>query len=525
MFSSIFHRYVYIIGILTLIWGLALSPFLISLGQFILAGNWLFEFHFRQKWSQVKLRPYLIYFLLLYLIHVIWLLNTQNFGYALNDLKIKLPLFALPIIFSSTQPLERRELKFILHMFFLAVIVATVISSYVFLGFTEHPSFDTREASLFFSHIRFAVLVVISFYILISILQYKTYQYTFLNKAYYIIGAWLFIFIIGFGAFTGLALLLFTLPFYYLYWLKTQENYKIKTISFIGIGLIFLGVLFIGYSSYKKYYTRNIVDFKTLEKTTLNGNSYKHLNQGIYENKDLVWIYVCDKELKKEWNKVSETKFDDVDEKGQLIRHTLIRYLTSLGYKKDSVGISKLKKDDIRLIEQGYTNHIFKNRFSLYPRLYKYFWEIEQYSESGNPNDHSLTMRIEFFKNAFNTFKRHIWLGTGTGDVNDEILTQYKLDNSILDENWRYRAHNQYLSFLVTFGVIGFTLFFLSLGIGIWKALKYIDSMALAFLLIISFSMLAEDTLETQAGASIAGFFLALFIFGRKLNSDYDKEA
>lgn len=524
MFPVLFHRYVYIIGILTLMGGLSLSPFLISLGQFILAGNWLFEFRFKQKWQQIKNRPALIFFLSVIIIHAIWLINTKNIEPAINDLKIKLPLLALPIIFSSAKPLNKAEFKFILHAFILSIVIATFISSMVFLGFTKHQSHNAREASLFISHIRFAILVVIGFYTLLECSFTKTYQYNFLKIIYPVILIWFLAFIIVFSASTGGALFFLTLPIIVYSWLKQQRSQAIKYTAAVVFTLITASAIAYLGNSIKKFNTRNEVDFSQLDTTTINGNQYIHFDWDAYENKDLIWIYVCDEELGNEWNKISPIKINKQDERGQLIRHTLIRYLTSKGLRKDSAGISMLTTEDIRLIEQGYTNHIFKKSYSLYPRLYQYFWEIEHYIESGDPNAHSLTMRIEYIINAFNAFRRHLWFGTGTGDVNEEILKQYELDKSVLNERWRYRSHNQYLTFLLTFGIIGFIILVVCLYIGIKKVQPYIDRIALAFLIIIAISMLTEDTLETQAGATITAFFLSLLLFGRKTKPEYDKE-
>ena len=38
----------------------------------------------------------------------------------------------------------------------------------------------------------------------------------------------------------------------------------------------------------------------------------------------------------------------------------------------------------------------------------------------------------------------------------------------------------------------------------------------LVFFLIMVFSMLSDDTLETQAGATLFAFFMAFLLFGRK---------
>lgn len=45
--------------------------------------------------------------------------------------------------------------------------------------------------------------------------------------------------------------------------------------------------------------------------------------------------------------------YDDKDLKGQYIRYTIIRYLTSKNYSKDATGINRLKKGDIENIEKG----------------------------------------------------------------------------------------------------------------------------------------------------------------------------
>jgi O-antigen ligase len=197
-----------------------------------------------------------------------------------------------------------------------------------------------------------------------------------------------------------------------------------------------------------------------------------------------------------------------------------MRYLTSLGCKKDSAGFSELTPEDIRMIEDGYTNYIYKTRLSLYPRLYQLYWEIESYIRHGNPSGHSLTQRFEYLKNASHVIKRHFWLGTGTGDVEDEIQLQYKLDKSELEAKWQLKAHNQLVTFFLTFGLIGFIVIAFSVFRAIQLEKNNIDFIALTFMLIVLFSMVNEDTFETQAGASFFAFFFALLIFGRKLSAD-----
>jgi len=258
-----------------------------------------------------------------------------------------------------------------------------------------------------------------------------------------------------------------------------------------------------------------------LEKFTLNGNRYAHFpEENDYENNQRVWLYVCDDELQKEWGKVSTIDFKGRDKRDQLVRTTLVRYITSMGNRKDSAGFSKLSDQDIQMIEEGYTNCIYKNRLSVYPRLYQIFWEIESYMRYGNPSGHSLTQRIEYIKNAIHVIHRHFWFGTGTGDVEDEIQHQYLLDKSKLESKWQLKAHNQLVTFFLSFGLIGFLIILISLYKTLRLEISNIDFIAFAFLLIILFSMVNEDTFETQAGASFFAFFISLLIFGRKLPAD-----
>jgi O-antigen ligase len=115
--------------------------------------------------------------------------------------------------------------------------------------------------------------------------------------------------------------------------------------------------------------------------------------------------------------------------------------------------------------------------------------------------------------------ENNAWIGVGTGDVRDEIEKQYQIDNSILSDEYRLRAHNQFLTFLVSFGIIGLIVFVLSI---IYPLFKITDSyLYLSFVVIALLSMLTEDTLESQAGVTFFAFLniFLLLLENRSLNS------
>ncbi len=516
MFKSTIHRYIYLFGIILTVVSIPFSPFFLSCGQFILVGNWVIEMDYERKLKCLLTRKSILLFSSFYLIHLIWLLNTTDFNYAWNDLRIKLPLLGFPIIIGTSSMITKNEFRIILHFFMASILVATLISFVVYLGWTPIEPIDNRSLSIFISHIRMSLLIDLCIFILLSILICNSNLQLIHKNFYILLLVWFLVFIVFLGAFTGLAILLLVSPFALFFWLSSKENPLYKRWAVLGISSLIICCSVYILLSFHKFNQRNVLDCKQLPVKTISGNYYQHYCNWVdYENKDLVWVNICEVELEDGWNKVSKIDYKGKDQKNQNIRTTIIRYITSLGYKKDSIGLSKLTPVDISMIEEGYTNYIYKKKFSLYPRLYELFWEVEQYVKYGNPSGHSLTQRIEFVKNALGVIKRHFWFGTGTGDVKYEINYQYKTDNSILDQQWQLRAHNQLVTLLLTFGLIGFILIIICVSSTIYIERRNIDFISFSFLLIILFSMLNEDTLETQVGAVFFSFFFSLFLLGR----------
>jgi hypothetical protein len=258
----------------------------------------------------------------------------------------------------------------------------------------------------------------------------------------------------------------------------------------------------------------NKVDYDTLQVTTPSGNTYMHYRDlKDLENGKLVYIYVCEEELLPQWNKRSSLDYLGKDLKGQNLRFTLMRYLTSAGLRKDSGGIWSLSAEDIAAIESGVANIHYKSGFSMYGRLHQLIWEVEQYRNGGNPSGHSLTLRWEYWKTAAAIIARNPLTGVGTGDVPEAFRKQYIDDNSVLEEKWRLRAHNQFLSIAVAFGLPGLLLFVAVLVFTLYTQLRKADTLFLAFWLIAVLSMFTEDTLETQAGVTFFTLFYCLFLF------------
>ncbi len=531
------HYYIHILGTGLLVIGLPVSHFLLSISIILLSINWAAEiissFVFKntvsgfEKITVLKSRKAVWLILSIYLIHLIWFLNTTDFAYGLHDIRIKLPLLALPLIYGTSPRFDKKWFKIILQLFLITVLISSFISTYVILGFSELDLIDSRYASVFISHIRFSLIVVLLIFTLIYMAFFRELYVRPWEKVLYIICiAWFICFLILLQSFTGIVIFLILMPVTIIWWSYNIKRNRLKIISLISTSIIICFMIFYGVYSYARYNKKHDKKTTALEKFTINGNPYMNdFNNEEYENGYLIWLNVSEFELRKEWNNKSSYKYDSLDRKGQLLRNTLIRYLTSLGYKKDSVGISKLTPEDIMMIEKGYTNHLFKHEFALYPRIYILLWEIEQYCKTGDPNGKSLGQRLEYLKTGIHILKRHFWFGTGTGDPNNEFHEQYKIDNSKLNPGLRHRTHNQFITLFLTFGIFGFLWFLIALFVPPILEKKYGHYLFTLFFLIGILSMLNEDTLETHVGVSFFAFFYSFFLFSTPENGSQSYES
>jgi hypothetical protein len=512
------YRGIYIFGIAVLAASLPLSIFTTSVAEIILVANWLIERNFSEKWNILQTRKSLLLIISVYIIHVLWLINTSDFNYAFHDLRIKLPMLVLPVVIGTTRSLERIHLKWILVFFTLAVLVGTLSSALVLFKIIPYQFNDIRQISLFVDHIRFSLLINIAIFSLLYIIisgEFKLMRWEYV--VYSIVAAWLALFLVMLQALTGL--LVFMITAFLLFWIyfRNIKHIVIRwTFAVFIIAALLIAVSYIT-KSVTKFYTVEEVDRDKIDKLTVNGNPYIHdFSKKNFENGKYVWLFFCEKELRNEWNKKSIIAYDSIDLKGQEIKFTLIRYMTSKGLRKDSVGVSRLTDKDVRLIENGNANYIYGKKLSLYPKIYEVLWQIDVFRRGENPSGHSVTQRIWYLQAGIGIIKQHFWFGTGTGDVANAFSKYYDETGSKLDKSWRKRAHNQYITFFLTFGIFGFLWIMFSLIYPPFLEKKWKDYFFVMFFIIGFLSMINEDTLETHIGNSFFSFFYALFLLGVK---------
>ena len=510
------HQQVYYYTLIAIAVSLPLSIFTTSMFQLLLLINWLVELKYIEKWRKVLSNRALQVFLLIFALHLLGLLWSEDLSYGLRLIKIKLPLLALPIIIATSVPLSMIQVRRILLFFSGAVFVSSMASMLKRAGLLSGGIEGYRDVSLFVHHIRFSLMFVlgllISFYFLII---HRSSVFKAERIYHMVVLIWFSLFLLILKSLSGImvaGLLAFFLLLLAFFEIRDPVIRFLVLVPFIMIPLF--SILYLNHAV-EKYYTIDDLVTEELESFTSEGNPYVHRtgNQEV-ENGHYVWIHVCEAELEREWNRVSSLAYNDTTSTGYSVKVTLIRYLTSKGLRKDGAGVKQLSEAEIRAIEKGMANHIFLKRFRLYPRIYEVIWEFDRYKMGDTPNDKSVVQRYIYMQAGWSIARQNLLFGTGNGDVLQEYKLYYDAVNSPLAEDQRRGAHIQYFSELIAFGIPGLLIFLGALVLPLFLAHRQHSFLATGFLILLLLSMLSGGTLDSATGAALTGLFYSLFLFG-----------
>lgn len=514
--NSNLHRQIYFSLLLLLAASLPLSIFATSVIQFLLLINWGLEGNYREKWNRLRQNRSFWVYVVFYVVHLIGMAWSSDIQYGLKDLKIKLPLLIIPFLVVSSGALSLKQIRYILAAFIAGNMIGSLASLLALLNVIGADMESYRNASLFINHIRFSLMIVLSImFAAYMLFRKEPGENKYLRLMYLSAILWLPVFLVILRSLSGIVIVVVVVLFLSYILVRTVPDRAgrfMLTVLIVTIPLFL--IIYIG-SAIDRFYSFEEIDPAELDSLTVQGNAYIHYpEKRETENGNFVWINVCPRELEQEWSKVSDYDYKGKADNGDFIRFTLIRYLTSKGLRKDAAGVRQLDSTDIQAIESGIANHIYLNRFKLYPRIYEVIWEFDRYRLGFSPNDKSLVQRYYYLKAGIHIASENLLYGVGTGDVRQAFDSYYEESDSPLRLERRRRAHNQYLTLAVAFGIPGLLISLLALVIPVSMNNHWRSYMALVFLLTMALSMLDEDTLENTPGAVMFGLFYALFVFG-----------
>lgn len=514
MTSTDLKRVLYISAISATAFSLPLSVWLLSFFTILTLLVWILDGGLARINLLFGEKKDILMFFAFYLVYLVWMMNTSDIRSGMTELRLKIPVLVFPLVTGLSSPVREKELRTIISSFIFGIIISSAYGVVEGAGAVFSGLADPRSLSPFISNIRMALMVVFGIFSAAWFI-FKRPVWNLWNIFFFTSVIWMITYLFLLLSLTGLILFLIVLVIS-LYFAVNRSDYRILrlTYPFLVALAIIISLFFILRQVRLFYLPRYPYSLPPAEFSAA-GNRYSNdLSRKDIENGNRVWIYLCESELRKEWNKKGSIPYDSTDRAGQELRYTLARYMTSAGLRKDSAGMAMLDKTDIINIESGMTNRLFPVWSPWKRKIYEVIWQIDYYRNGGNPSRHSLTQRLEFLKTGFQIFKSSPFFGIGTGDIALAYAAQYTKNHSRLEPGFRLLCHNQFLTFLISFGIAGTLIICIALFYPFFITRGYRNYLALVFFIIIILSMLGEDTFETHTGITLFSYFYSVFIFG-----------
>jgi O-antigen ligase len=153
-------------------------------------------------------------------------------------------------------------------------------------------------------------------------------------------------------------------------------------------------------------------------------------------------------------------------------------------------------------------NPVYESHNPVRKMVYVMLFEREFYVHTHAVRGFSLLQRFELWQATVNVIRYNRWIGVGTGDVDDALHAELRNMNSELADTSK-RSHNQYLSLMAAFGVVGAVLLLVMFLRPLVRRATKPSPLMVAWMLTVLISFLTEDTLDTLAGILFCTFFLA----------------
>jgi O-antigen ligase len=125
--------------------------------------------------------------------------------------------------------------------------------------------------------------------------------------------------------------------------------------------------------------------------------------------------------------------------------------------------------------------------------------------------EESSNVRVKIWRISFDLAKDN-FLGTGSGDVNDDLRNAYKENNLYNAAKKNLNAHNQYLQIWIGGGYIGLLLFIIWLAVPLNIAFQSRNIPAILLIIMLGLNFLTESMFEAQAGLNFFPLMIAMLL-------------
>jgi hypothetical protein len=515
----------YLLSLAAFLIALPTSIALISITSVSLLIVWALTGDYKAKRNRLIHNKSALLLMSIPLLYLIGLCFTHHFSIGIQEFNKSIYWFLFAFVLSSSPPVSKKITYRLLGIYILVVSIAAGVALCKLFFLDAIHFFDFRKVT-WIDHIPFSYQIAFAAWLIF----YFIYQEKFsaLNKI-------LLIFLIIFLTVSLFALKSFTGYLYFgvmsftaLLWLIWQTTSKILKYTYLGLAIFLLvfPVCYV-YSCVKNFYATTEYTANEIVTYTAKGNLYRHnFEDKTKENGNYVRLFMCEEELKPLWDAHCNKQYESITSDGYPLKSVIIRYMTSKGLPKDAEGFAQLTQQDINNIENEITNYIFaENKLSVYPRVYAVIWEMDQYRIGQNPNQKTLAQRIDLAMLAFRMVKNHFWVGIGLGNnakAYEEVIIQSDAKLSFPETG---SSHNQYLNYMIRFGILG-TLYILGVLTYVFlKGRKNNPFLLTLFFVSMLFANFGDANWETFVGLNYFVFFFGFFMWLTPKNLTSNTEA
>ncbi|MNF79262.1 O-Antigen ligase [compost metagenome] len=123
----------------------------------------------------------------------------------------------------------------------------------------------------------------------------------------------------------------------------------------------------------------------------------------------------------------------------------------------------------------------------------------------------SLVTRVSIWKSAWELSVQNLPFGVGAADGKSELNKYYAATNQQFLAKYEFPTHNQFLDFLLKFGILGPLVVILYIFTICYLGYDLKNGMILSFFLIFFTSNLTDDFLLRFDGIAFSGLWLSIF--------------
>tara|TARA_A100001015_G_scaffold148949_1_gene165179 strand:- start:59 stop:1306 length:1248 start_codon:yes stop_codon:yes gene_type:complete len=235
----------YFIACISFVLGLFMQDFFkvpLTGGIIIIGLSWILSFSYKEKLQCFIKNPPAIAFVLLYLLHLLSILYTENSSEGWNDLRLKISFLLLPFFMMSVRFIYNEQRIFILKFFaVLMMLMALTDLMQAFLEYLENGNQET----FYYIHLPYLLASKVhyvawyySFAIFISIYHLISSQS---NRAFWFLGLLILLFsliLLSSRALILAFIVVFILSF--LKWFKTAKVSRLMWAKILSIAALFM---------------------------------------------------------------------------------------------------------------------------------------------------------------------------------------------------------------------------------------------------------------------------------------------